>query len=79
MMSGLTGHVRVARRFQRAVRIDADLGNPRALDGFICTDSSAHLLRTMAAHVRDEKHGAFTWTGPYGTGKSSLCVALEHC
>ena len=28
--------VHVARRFQRAVRIDTDLGDPRALEGFIC-------------------------------------------
>ncbi len=30
----------------------------------------------MARHVSETGQGAFTWTGPYGTGKSSLAVAL---
>ena len=30
----------------------------------------------MAAHVADTEQGAFTWTGPYGGGKSSLALAL---
>ncbi len=69
--------VRVARRFQRAIRIDSDLGDPEALEGFICPPSSANILVTMARHVRDSGHGAFTWTGPYGSGKSSLAVVLS--
>ena len=31
----------------------------------------------MAKHVAESKQAAFTWTGPYGTGKSSLVVALS--
>ena len=31
----------------------------------------------MARHVAETGQGAFTWTGPYGTGKSSLAVALS--
>ena len=68
--------VHVARRFQRAVRIDADLGDPRALEGFVCPRSSAEVLTTMARHVAESGQGAFTWTGPYGSGKSSLAIAL---
>ena len=30
----------------------------------------------MARHVSEGGQGAFTWTGPYGSGKSSLAVAL---
>ena len=73
----LAERVHVARRFQRAVRIDLDLGEPGALDGFICPQSSAEILRTMARHVAESGQGAFTWTGPYGSGKSSLVVALS--
>lgn len=69
--------VHVARRFQRSIRIDADLGDPRALEGFICPRSSAEVLLTMARHVSETGHAAFTWTGPYGSGKSSLVVALS--
>ena len=31
----------------------------------------------MSRHVSETGQGAFTWTGPYGSGKSSLVVALS--
>ena len=40
----LADHVHVARRFQRAIRIDTDLTSPSALEGFICPRSSADVL-----------------------------------
>ena len=73
----LNERVRIARRFLRATRVDTDLGNHDALEGFICPQSSADVLVTMAHHVSSTGHGAFTWTGPYGSGKSSLVVALS--
>ena len=73
----LSHRIRIARRFQRAVRIDSDLGDPAALEGFICPRSSAEVLQTMALHVSEYGQGAFTWTGPYGCGKSSLVLALS--
>ena len=73
----LNERVRVARRFMRAIRIDADLGDPKSLEGFICPRSSADVLLTMAHHVSETGQGAFTWTGPYGSGKSSLIVGLS--
>jgi len=72
----LKDHVRIARRFLRSVRIDTDLGDASALDGFVCPQSSAEVLAAMARHVSETGQGAFTWTGPYGSGKSSLVVAL---
>ena len=72
----LADNVHVARRYQLAIRIDTDLTNPAALEGFICPRSSGEVLRTMARHVAESGQGAFTWTGPYGSGKSSLAVAL---
>ena len=73
----LADRTHVSRRYQRAIRIDTDLGDPAALDGFICPRSSAEVLETMARHVAESGQGAFTWTGPYGSGKSSLAVALS--
>lgn len=73
----LREHVRIARRFQRAIRIDSDLRDPHALEGFICPRSSAEILLTMGRHVAETAQAAFTWTGPYGSGKSSLVVALS--
>ena len=72
----LKDRVRIARRYLRSVRIDADLGSTNALNGFVCPQSSSEVLATMARHVSETGQGAFTWTGPYGSGKSSLAVAL---
>tara|TARA_R110002073_G_scaffold29213_7_gene92353 strand:+ start:7917 stop:11324 length:3408 start_codon:yes stop_codon:yes gene_type:complete len=73
----LNDRVRIARRFLKSIRIDSDLRDAAALEGFICPQSSADILSTMARHVSETRQGAFTWTGPYGSGKSSLVVALS--
>lgn len=73
----LNTRVHVARRFLRSIRIDTDLGEADALEGFVCPQSSADVLATMARHVSETGQGAFTWTGPYGSGKSSLVIALS--
>ena len=73
----LLDHIRIGRRFMRAVRIDSDLRDPAALDGYICPRSSAEVLEVVSRHVSETGQGAFTWTGPYGSGKSSLVVALS--
>jgi len=73
----LADHVHISRRFQRSIRIDTDIGDPAALEGFVCPRSYAEVLETMAEHIDYNGQGAFTWTGPYGSGKSSLVVALS--
>ncbi len=73
----LADRVKVSRRFQRAIRIDTDLSEPSALEGFVCPRSFGMLLENMARHISESGQGAFTWTGPYGSGKSSLAVALS--
>lgn len=73
----LVDRVSVARRFQKSVRIDTDLKDAASLEGFVCPQSSSEVLRRMARHIHESGQGAFTWTGPYGSGKSSLVVALS--
>jgi hypothetical protein len=73
----LADHVRIERRFLRSIRIDTDVRDIKALEGFVCPLSSAEVLLSMARHVSETSQGAFTWTGPYGSGKSSLVVALS--
>lgn len=74
---GQMNSIKVVRRFQRSIRIDADVGQNEALEGFICPKSSADVLVGMAQHACETQHTAFTWTGPYGSGKSSLVIALS--
>src|ERR1700722_16062756 len=75
-MNTLATKVRVNRRFQRSIRVDTDINEPSALEGFVCPSSTARALLSMARQVAETGHGAFTWTGPYGSGKSSLAIAL---
>ena len=76
MTSTLSEIVHVARRFTRSIRVDADMGDPAALEGFVCSQSAVDAVLAMGRHREATGHGAFTWTGPYGSGKSSLAVAL---
>ena len=72
------GHrVDIARRFFRSIRIDSEFGEAARLEGFVCPQSFADVLLMMARHVSESGQGAYTWTGPYGSGKSSLVVALS--
>ena len=72
----LSDHVKIARRFQRSIRLDSDLGKVDALQGFVCQRSGAEGLVSMAVQIAQTRQRAFTWTGPYGGGKSSLAIAL---
>ena len=72
----LNDSVQIVRRYQRAIRIDTDLHDEGALEGYVCPQSSAEALVTMAKHLQQAGQAAFTWTGPYGSGKSSLVIAL---
>lgn len=76
MTRTLSRIVKVSRRFTRSIRVDTDIGDPAALDGYVCPRSAVEALLSMARHRVATGHSAFTWTGPYGSGKSSLAVAL---
>lgn len=68
--------VEIASRFRRSVRIDVDINDPSALEHFYCPRSFADALKAMAQHLSATGQAAFTWTGPYGGGKSSLALAF---
>ena len=68
--------VSVNGRFLRSVRIDQD-DRGEALDGFVLASSVREILRNFAHQQSESGQGAFTWTGPYGSGKSSLALALS--
>src|SRR5688572_21572140 len=68
--------VSIRSRYLRAVRIDSDIHEPAAIEGFRATAAFGRVLKTVADHFLGAGHGAFTWTGPYGSGKSSLMIVL---
>lgn len=76
MQDKLTQHVSVNRQFLRSVRLDSDLGRLDAINGYILQPSAKSLLETTAKHLLNTQQRGFTWTGPYGGGKSSLALLL---
>lgn len=72
----LSDIVHVSRQYQRSIRIDIDLGRPDALNGYICHGTATAVLSSMTKQLLESNQRAFTWTGPFGGGKSSLAVAF---
>jgi hypothetical protein len=68
--------VSIAGRFQRSVRLDADVKSTGSLEGFRCQRSAGEALTGMVEQIAQSSQRAFTWTGPYGGGKSSLALAF---
>jgi len=78
MASNVSRSIRVAARFQRSVQLESDLSREDALDGYVLNDSGALALETIARYLNSSQQRAFTWTGPYGGGKSTLALALAQ-
>ena len=72
MLSEVVG---VEHRYQRSIRLDTDFGAVDSLRGFVVQESAKDALATTAKLISNGQC-AFTWTGPYGVGKSSLALAL---
>ncbi len=77
MTDKLNETVSVSRQFLRSINLEADLGRVDALQGYICQETAKDLVKTMAHHINHTQQRAFTWTGPYGGGKSSLALMLS--
>ena len=72
----LSEKIKIAKTFQQSARIDTDLEATEALDGFVFHDSAKYALQRMAQMIAESNRRAFTCTGPYGAGKSSLALVL---
>ena len=72
----LNSVVAISRQFLRSIQIDDDFGREDALSGYVCQGTARTLLESMSQQILETKQRAFTWTGPYGGGKSSLALML---
>lgn len=77
-MTKLAKAVEIDRRFARSARIDADLNGTPPLVGYVMQASVAKALQTLAVSQIESQQGAFTWTGPYGGGKSSAALLIAN-
>lgn len=72
----LADKITISRQFLRSIRIDLDWGSEAALQGFVCQTSAQHVIESMCQQFSVTRQAAFTWTGPYGGGKSSLALTF---
>jgi len=72
----LSDIVQISRQYQRSIHVDADIGRADALAGYICHTTAASVVDGMCKQLADTNQRCFTWTGPFGGGKSLLAVAL---
>lgn len=72
----LSDIVQISPQYQRSIRIDADIGRADALSGYICNATATTVVDNMCKQLLGTNQRCFTWTGPFGGGKSSLAVAL---
>ncbi len=68
--------VTINNHFQRSIQINTDIKAVDILKGFVCPESSKQVLSHMAKNINSGQC-AFTWTGSYGVGKSSLALLLN--
>ena len=72
----LSSSITIAHQFQKSANVSADFGTSEVIKGFVLNGSGQACLETMSRFLTNTKQRAFTWTGPYGTGKSSLALFL---
>ena len=66
----------IKNHFQRSIRIDNELSK-EFLDHFIFHATGKKVLNQITSSINNSNQCAFTLTGPYGTGKSSLALFLQ--
>ena len=76
MFKKLSDVVQVERHFLRSVNISLDFGRPDAIDGYVLQPSAQKLLQIVGNNLNNTQQKAFTWTGPYGGGKSLLALSV---
>ena len=77
-MVKLADHITVLGRFARSANLERDADRPEPFDGYIITaralDAVERITSTAATAVSG---GAWSLTGPYGSGKSSFALLLD--
>ena len=74
----LADHIKVLPRFARSANLERDAAQAEPLHGYVVTarayEAVERVLRTAATR---RSGGAWSLTGPYGSGKSSLALFLN--
>lgn len=78
MMAPLSDHVGVRAPFARSANLERDSGRAEPFDGYLVTGRTLDMVQRLTdAALAGEAGGAWSVTGPYGSGKSSLALLLD--
>ena len=78
MSSVLADRISVRSRFARSANVERDVAQPKPLEGYVVTARVLDVLGRIAATAANgEAGGAWSLTGPYGSGKSSLALLID--
>ena len=70
--------VSVNRNFVKSINLELDFGRLDSIKEYIFQPSALNVLDIMANQITSTQQRTFTWTGPYGSGKSSLALILAN-
>ena len=74
----LADRIAVRSRFARSANVERDLARPEPLDGYVVTARGLDVLARVARTAgTGQAGGAWSLTGPYGSGKSSLALLID--
>ena len=77
-MPTLADTISVSGRFARSANLERDLARPEPLDGYVVTARALDVIERVAGTATTgSAGGAWSLTGPYGSGKSSLALLLD--
>ncbi len=77
-MTKLADHLSVSASFARSANLERDITDVAPLDGYIVTARAIDIVERLASTATNTRAGgAWSITGPYGSGKSSLAVLLD--
>ena len=77
-MPTLSDHIRVLPRFARSTNLERDSGRSQPLEGYVVTARALEAVdRILTVAATQPAGGAWSLTGPYGSGKSSLALLLD--
>ena len=77
-MTVLADHISVLDRFARSTNLERDVDRLEPLDGYFVTARALDVVERVAAVAASgAAGGAWSLTGPYGSGKSSLALLLD--
>jgi len=69
--------VNISKNYLRSINLCSDSNNKEIIERYVSQESSINLVKLISHHILETTQRAFTITGPYGGGKSSLAVMIN--